>query len=72
MTNDYHLIPAYGKRYATEAEVIEAWNNGADFKCLNETASYLSKSTYENYCNRLDGVFYCFEGLYVSLVTAII
>ena len=72
MNNDYYLVPAYGKNYTTQAQVIEAWHNNADFRCLNERANYLSKSTYDEYCNKLDGVFYCYNGLYVQLVTGII
>ena len=29
------LRPAYGRRYLTEESIIEAWNNGLDFKLPN-------------------------------------
>ena len=71
-TNDYHLVPGFGKSYETEAEVREAWKNGVSFKMLNEGYSYINSRDYENYCNKLDGVFYCYKGLYVQLEHGII
>jgi len=70
--NDYHLIPAYGNTYSEESEVIEAWKNGMTFKVLNEKANYISSSDYIKYCNKIDGVIYCYNGLYVELETGII
>ena len=71
-TNDYHLVPAYGKTFANQAEVLQAWQDNIDFKAINEHGTYINKSTYDNYCNRLDGVFYCFDGLYVPLETGLL
>lgn len=70
--NDYHLIPAYGKTYENEGQVIHDWNNGVTFRMLSERASYLNSRDYENYCNKMDGVFYCYDGLYVQLVSGIL
>ena len=69
---EYHLIPAYGKKFEDSGAVIAAWESSIDFKALGEHGTYMSKSTYENYCNKLDGVIYCFDGLYVRLEAGII
>ena len=70
--NDYHLVPAYGKTFENEAEIIQAWDDNVDFKALNEHGTYLNKSTYKEYCNPFDGVFYCYKGLFVQLVSGIL
>lgn len=70
--NDYHLNPGFGKTYENEAQVKQDWDNGVMFRALDERASYMNSRDYENYCNKLDGVFYCYKGLHVQLVTGII
>lgn len=70
--NSYHLNPGFGKRYENEAQVKQDWDNGVMFRVLHERNSYMNSRDYENYCNPLDGVFYCYNGLYVQLVTGII
>ena len=70
--NDYHLVPGFGKSYKNESEVRQDWENGVSFKMLNERATYLDSRDYEKYCNPMDGVFYCYDGLFVQLVTGII
>ena len=70
--NAYHLIPAFGKSYKNEAEVKQDWKNGVTFRMLGERASYIDSRDYEKYCNPMDGVYYCYNGLYVELVTGIL
>jgi hypothetical protein len=70
--SDYHLMPAYGKTYKDEGEVIHDWNNGVTFRMTGERASYIDSRDYEKYCNPMDGVFYCYNGLFVPLVYGIL
>lgn len=71
--NSYHLIPGFGKRpYKNEEEVKQAWADGIVFRVLSERASYMNSRDYENYCNPMDGVFYCYDGLHVQLESGII
>ena len=41
--NDIILFPLH-KPYACAADVIEAWNNNADFRTPRERTSYMRKS----------------------------
>jgi hypothetical protein len=70
--NAYHLIPAYGKVYRNEAEIRQDWENGVTFRVLDERGSYMNSRDYEKYCNPMDGVYYCFDGLFVQLIAEII
>lgn len=31
MLNSLTIVPAYGRKYATVADAVEAWDNGKDF-----------------------------------------
>jgi hypothetical protein len=46
------VIPAYGRDYRTEAEALEAWNSGADFRIADISCpwdgSYVSKREITN------------------------
>ena len=73
MNTAYHLKPAFGKSYETEAEVRRDWENGVDFAIINGGYSYMNSRDFEKYCQiRLDTVLYCWKGLTVYLNTGII
>jgi hypothetical protein len=63
--NDIILFPLRGA-YETEADVIEAWNNNADFRTPRERTAYMRKSDMK-YMNPLDGVVYMYGDLTVTL-----
>lgn len=37
-------VPAYGRKYLTRGEVMDAWNSGLDFRVVN--GSYFSKADF--------------------------
>lgn len=39
---DYYLTGAYGRTYATAKAMLEAWNNGRDFRIV-DNGPYTSK-----------------------------
>ena len=68
--NDIILFPLH-KPYACAADVIEAWNNNADFRTPRERTSYMRKSDMK-YVNPLDGVVYIYGDLTVTLKAGLI
>jgi hypothetical protein len=68
--NDIILFPLKGA-YECEADVIEAWNNNADFRTPRERTAYMRKSDMK-YVNPLDGVVYVYGNLRVVLKERVI
>ena len=50
------VMPAYGRKYETADQVMEAWNADKDFKMVE--GPYINRSDWIKYGNRLDYVVY--------------
>lgn len=50
------IMPAYGRKYETEDQVLEAWNANKDFKMVE--GPYINRSDWIKYGNRMDYVVY--------------
>jgi hypothetical protein len=60
------IMPAYGRFYAEDCEVLEDWGKGVTFKVVG--GPYIDKKDFENYCDPfLDSVAYGFDGLHVTI-----
>jgi hypothetical protein len=60
------LMPAYGKQYTNEHEVLEDWHNGVTFKIVG--GNYIDMNDFNKYCEPvLDTVTYFYDGLNVNL-----
>ena len=71
MNNSILLFPAKG-RYECEADVLEAWNNNADFRTPRERTAYMRKSDFEMFGNKMDGIVYMYGDLVVTIRSPIV
>ena len=72
MTNSILLFPKSSGMYSCEADVLEAWNNNVDFRTPKEQYAYMRKSDFEQYGNKMDGIFYCYGDLKVIVRSPIV
>lgn len=50
------VMPAYGRKYDTEDQVLEAWKANKDFKMVE--GPYLNRRDWMEYGNQMDYVVY--------------
>ncbi len=63
--------PAYGAKYETEEEVLNAWASNKDFILIG--GRYINIKDFYTYCEpTLDSISYSYKGLNVPLNTGIL
>ncbi len=70
MDNYILLFPAWVS-FSCESDVIEAWNNNADFRTPREKTAYMRKSGFEMFGNKMCGIRYIYGGLDIIIRSAI-
>ena len=66
------IVPAYGKVYNTEEEVLKDWNDNVDFKVMGR-GPYINKEDFQNYCDpTLDSIHFVYKELKVTINTGIL
>jgi len=59
MTQPIIITGAYGRIYDKDVNVIIDWRADKDFRIVKgASGSYINKSDFEKYANRLDGVIF--------------
>lgn len=61
----FSVVPAYGRKYETAADVIRDWQADKDFRC--QTGRYINRSDWVKYNKQMDSVYYSPAGLLLEV-----